>query len=173
MFSCFQARPTVIIYTFCTYYITYTFICCFIVFTEEEDRDVSCVISSLIQIMVDPHFRSITGFESLIQKEWTAMGHPFTTRNGFLKEFYSSSSMQPPSNISSGSSGGGGGSTEEAERGEVCTLKHAVFSHSSCFLSCRLQCFFFSWTVSGKYVQKVSVLKLTSSISTHDRKGTS
>ena len=38
-------------------------------------------MSSLVQLMVDPHYRSISGFESLIQKEWVALGHPFTTRH--------------------------------------------------------------------------------------------
>ena len=28
--------------------------------------------------MANPHFRTISGFESLVQKEWVAMGHPFT-----------------------------------------------------------------------------------------------
>ena len=34
--------------------------------------------------MADSHFRSIPGFEALIQKEWVAMGHPFMTRHGFI-----------------------------------------------------------------------------------------
>lgn len=32
--------------------------------------------------MADPHYRSISGFESLVQKEWVALGHSFTTRHG-------------------------------------------------------------------------------------------
>lgn len=53
-------------------------------FLGHNDRDISCVISSLIQIICDPHFRSISGFEALIQKEWVALGHPFTTRCGLV-----------------------------------------------------------------------------------------
>ena len=53
---------------------------------EDDGRDLSCVVSSLAQLMVDPHFRSIPGFEALLQKEWVAMGHPFTTRHGLIKE---------------------------------------------------------------------------------------
>eukprot|EP00731_Ephydatia_muelleri_P016592 Em0009g1016a len=41
---------------------------------EDEGRDLSCVTSSLVQLMVDPYFRSISGFEAIIQKEWVAMG---------------------------------------------------------------------------------------------------
>ena len=36
--------------------------------------------------MADPHFRTISGFESLVQKEWVAMGHPFTTRGGLTTD---------------------------------------------------------------------------------------
>lgn len=39
-----------------------------------------CVISSLTVLLLDPYFRTLNGFESLIQKEWVIMGHPFCTR---------------------------------------------------------------------------------------------
>lgn len=38
------------------------------------------VVASLAQLLIDPYFRSLNGFQSLIQKEWVAMGHPFCTR---------------------------------------------------------------------------------------------
>lgn len=53
---------------------------------ERDGRDLSCVVSSLVQLMIDPHFRSVSGFEALVQKEWVAMGHPFTTRHGLTIE---------------------------------------------------------------------------------------
>ncbi len=31
---------------------------------------------------MDPHFRTINGFQSLVQKEWVSMGHAFTKRLG-------------------------------------------------------------------------------------------
>lgn len=62
-------------------YIDYIII---LVILDVNDRDLSCVVSSLVQILGDPHYRTITGFESLVQKEWVAMGHPFTARNGFI-----------------------------------------------------------------------------------------
>ena len=40
-------------------------------------------MSSLVQLMADTHYRSISGFETLVQKEWVALGHSFTTRHGF------------------------------------------------------------------------------------------
>lgn len=54
--------------------------------TEEEGRDLSCCVASLIQVLLDPHFRTIAGFQSLIQKEWVMAGHPFLDRCNHLKK---------------------------------------------------------------------------------------
>lgn len=48
-----------------------------VVLQETDGRDMCCVISSLTQILLDPYFRTMHGFESLIQKDWVALGHPF------------------------------------------------------------------------------------------------
>ncbi|GAB6023083.1 hypothetical protein CHUAL_007174 [Chamberlinius hualienensis] len=56
-----------------------------VVLKESKGRDLSCLISSLAQIILDPHYRTISGFQSLIQKEWVAMGHPFLKRLGRLR----------------------------------------------------------------------------------------
>ncbi|XP_077382185.1 myotubularin-related protein 11 isoform X2 [Festucalex cinctus] len=50
---------------------------------ECEDRDLSCVVSSLAQVMCDPHCRSRAGFQSLVQKEWVTAGHRFYSRANF------------------------------------------------------------------------------------------
>ena len=47
-------------------------------------RDLSCVVSSLVQLMLDPHSRSQMGFQSLIQREWVIAGHPFLDRCGHI-----------------------------------------------------------------------------------------
>lgn len=52
---------------------------------ELEGRDLSCVVSSLVQLLLDPFSRTLRGFHTLIQKEWVALGHPFCTRLGHLK----------------------------------------------------------------------------------------
>ncbi|XP_061078648.1 myotubularin-related protein 10-like isoform X1 [Conger conger] len=57
-----------------------------VILQEEEDRDLSCVVSSLVQLMLDPHFRSLTGFQSLVQKEWVMAGHRFMDRCNHLKK---------------------------------------------------------------------------------------
>lgn len=56
-----------------------------VVITEEEDRDLNCVVSSLVQLMLDPHYRSLSGFQSLVQKEWVMAGHRFLDRCNHLK----------------------------------------------------------------------------------------
>lgn len=48
-----------------------------VVLQECDGRDMCCVISSLTQILLDPFYRTIDGFQQLIQKEWVALGHPF------------------------------------------------------------------------------------------------
>ncbi|RXN04150.1 myotubularin-related 10 [Labeo rohita] len=53
---------------------------------EKEDRDLSCVISCLVQLMCDPHCRSLHGFQALIQKEWVMAGHRFLDRCNHLKK---------------------------------------------------------------------------------------
>lgn len=44
--------------------------------------DRTAQILSLAQIMLDPYFRSIEGFEVLVMKDWVNFGHQFSLRNG-------------------------------------------------------------------------------------------
>ena len=39
-------------------------------------------VCSLVQIILDPFFRTIEGFSVLIEKDWISCGHQFATRNG-------------------------------------------------------------------------------------------
>nr|XP_020466468.1 myotubularin-related protein 10 [Monopterus albus] len=57
-----------------------------VILQEREDRDLNCVVSSLVQLMLDPHYRSLTGFQSLVQKEWVMAGHRFLDRCNHLKK---------------------------------------------------------------------------------------
>ncbi|KAJ8005589.1 hypothetical protein DPEC_G00119510 [Dallia pectoralis] len=51
---------------------------------EESGSDLCCVISSLVQLMLDPHYRTLLGFQSLVQKEWLVGGHAFLDRSNPL-----------------------------------------------------------------------------------------
>ena len=61
---------------------TYLFV---LLITEETGYDVSCIISCLVQLMLDPEYRTQRGFASLVQREWVVMGHPFQRRNRLVQ----------------------------------------------------------------------------------------
>ncbi|CAF4452205.1 unnamed protein product, partial [Adineta steineri] len=47
-----------------------------------SDIDNSCLMASLIQILLRPKCRTIKGFCELIVREWIIRGHPFRERFG-------------------------------------------------------------------------------------------
>ncbi|XP_063816473.1 myotubularin-related protein 12 isoform X2 [Pseudophryne corroboree] len=57
-----------------------------VVLKEDTASDFCCLIASLVQIMMDPHFRTRHGFQSLIQKEWVMGGHAFLDRCNHLRK---------------------------------------------------------------------------------------
>ncbi|KAJ6652445.1 hypothetical protein lerEdw1_011563 [Lerista edwardsae] len=57
-----------------------------VVLQELDDRDLNCLLASLVQVVLDPHVRTISGFQSLVQKEWVAAGHPFLQRLNLLQK---------------------------------------------------------------------------------------
>ena len=46
----------------------------------ENGMDLTAQVVSLAQILLDPYYRTMTGFQRLIQKEWIAMGYKFSAR---------------------------------------------------------------------------------------------
>ncbi|XP_053134260.1 myotubularin-related protein 11 isoform X2 [Hemicordylus capensis] len=57
-----------------------------VVLQESDDRDLNCLLASLVQVMSDPQARSVSGFQSLVQREWVAAGHPFLQRLNLLQK---------------------------------------------------------------------------------------
>ncbi|CAK6958960.1 myotubularin-related protein 11 [Scomber scombrus] len=53
---------------------------------ESDDRDMGCMVSSLVQVMCDPHCRTQRGFQSLVQKEWVMAGHRFYSRVNYHRD---------------------------------------------------------------------------------------
>ncbi|XP_045501274.1 myotubularin-related protein 10-B isoform X1 [Colias croceus] len=72
-----------------------------VVLQEGDGVDYCAVVSSLTQLLLDPHYRSISGFQSLIQKEWLALGHPFCDRFGLPRPGMSKEDLEkaPPSQV--------------------------------------------------------------------------
>ncbi|XP_050691145.1 myotubularin-related protein 10-B-like isoform X2 [Eriocheir sinensis] len=56
-----------------------------VILQDSSGCDLSAVISSLVQLLLDPQVRTIRGFHCLVQKEWVALGHPFTKRLGHTR----------------------------------------------------------------------------------------
>ena len=56
-----------------------------VVVRELSGRDLSLVVTSIAQIIMDPHYRTIEGFQCLIQKMWVIFGHPFAKRVAHIK----------------------------------------------------------------------------------------
>ncbi|KAJ8458034.1 hypothetical protein OPV22_030960 [Ensete ventricosum] len=58
---------------------------------------------SLASVLLDPFYRTIEGFQALVEKDWLAFGHPFSDRMGFPTVYGINNT---PSELSRQSSGG-------------------------------------------------------------------
>ncbi|MEN2499320.1 MAG: Myotubularin-related protein 6 [Marteilia pararefringens] len=50
---------------------------CSLFFKHKSPKGPYCIVLCLIQILVDPYYRTIEGFYKLIQKDWISFGFPF------------------------------------------------------------------------------------------------
>ena len=44
---------------------------------DATGADISCIVTALVQILIDPYYRTIHGLINLINKEWISSGYPF------------------------------------------------------------------------------------------------
>jgi len=58
---------------------------CSVLLHCSDGWDRTAQISSLAQLCLDSHYRTVDGFITLIQKDWLSFGHNFETRAGFGK----------------------------------------------------------------------------------------
>eukprot|EP01133_Synstelium_polycarpum_P001517 gene1517-1772_t len=49
---------------------------------HRDEADTDAQLASIAQILLDPHYRTLDGFRTLIEKEWLCHGHPFARRTG-------------------------------------------------------------------------------------------
>ncbi|XP_064475132.1 myotubularin-related protein 12-like [Ornithodoros turicata] len=70
-----------------------------VIVKERTGYDMTCVVTSLVQVLLDPHCRTQQGFQTLIDKEWVAGGHPFAERHAHLRTMDPKSESAPRSEM--------------------------------------------------------------------------
>jgi len=57
--------------------------------------DRTAQLCSLAELLIDEDYRTIEGFEGLVEKEWVHFGHKFATRNGFFDKNHNDDQRAP------------------------------------------------------------------------------
>eukprot|EP00127_Corallochytrium_limacisporum_P004305 Clim_evm250s157 gene=Clim_evmTU250s157 len=63
-----------------------------VMLVSAQGTDRNLLVASLAEFLVDPFYRTIRGFQFLIDKTWISMGHPFATRYARYSSYYDDNS---------------------------------------------------------------------------------
>jgi len=56
-----------------------------VIVSDPDGRNFGILVTSLVQVLLDPFYRSLLGLQALIQKDWVMKGFPFCKRLGHIR----------------------------------------------------------------------------------------
>ena len=56
-----------------------------VIVSDPDGRNFGILVTSLVQVLLDPYYRSLIGLQALIQKDWVTKGFPFCCRLNHIR----------------------------------------------------------------------------------------